>query len=413
MAGDRAAAVHRRAARPRPLHHARHARRSCRPGPISSRVRPRGGRRLADRRWWGFGQDDRPAHGGAGGGRRCHAGRSRPLRDRLCFAVARPAARTAALRRRGDRRRPRVDHPGDRRAHRRARPAPSVAVRPRRAGRDPVGVSRQGPLVAAHRRHRRRLPEPQCDPRHGPADGDRTARLARRVPSSGHRWSSARHPHRPCCRSPAGGTGVVDVVDRLAPRAPSDRRAGLRRLRDPDGAEQGSRAAGWPRAVEQRARASRCRQRRSIGVRAGGRDRRVRQGCGWAPTARADDDGSAGSGPRAAGRQPADPRDAGTDRCVRRDRRGRRHLHRIVRRRPAALGAHDRLTSSRPVARRQWARGVVDWSRWRARRSRPARHGQGRRRGRAARGLRGALRVAAARAAVRARRRQPRPLRQR
>ncbi len=200
----------------------------------------------------GSGKTDRVADGGTRCGGRCHPRRGCPLRDRLRVAIARPAARPPALRRSGHRRRPRVDHAGRRRTHRRARPSPRVAVRSRRAGRDVVGVPRQGPLVATHRRSRRRLPEPPRDPRHRAADGHRTARLARRVPSGGHRRASTRNPRRPCRRPPAGRAGVDDVVDRLAARAPPDRRAGLRRLRDPDGDEQGSRAPGRPRSVEQR-----------------------------------------------------------------------------------------------------------------------------------------------------------------
>ena len=392
---------------PRPLHHARHARRSCCPGPVSGRVRPRGGRRPAHRRRRRFGQDDGAAHGGAGGGHRCHARRGGPVRDRLRFAVAGPADRPAALRRGRDRRRPRVDHPGDH--------VLTAELDRRRALLSDLDV--QAETLSAYLDKGHSLPRivvivdgyQNLTALLGtvrPSEPDRSTGSPSSIESSPMVANSASTSC--CCRPPAGGPGVADVVDRQPPRAPPDRRRRLQRLRHPDGDEQGPRAADRPRAVEQPARPSRIV---SEDPSAAGQGAAIAEYAeGWATSRRE----LTTSPPPEAVRVPlkaAAPRvHARTDRRVRDDRRGRRQLHRDVRRRAAPLGAHDGAAPGRPLAGRVGARGVDDWLGDGSAvpagtsRARPTR-------GRAARGLRRALRDVPARAAVRARRRQRRPLR--
>ena len=271
----------------------------------------------------------------------------------------------------------------------------AAAVAPRRPGRDAVGVPRQGPLVAADRRARRRLPEPQRDPRLGAADGDRTARLVRRVPSHRHRRPPARHPRRPRRRPPPGGAGADDVVDRPAARVAPDRRAGLRRLRHPDVAQQRARAARRPRVCGTTSSCRSASSARPVGGGPGRGDRRLRQRAGEARAAGAGHGAPTRRGARAARR--AAPRACAT--LGRTDvfgdgRRGRRQLQRALRRRPATLGTHDGAPPCRPLARRRRLRGVDGRTRRRHRRSRP--HAAARSTTPSScRGLRRALRVAA------------------
>ena len=143
-----------------------------------------------------------------------------------------------------------------------------------RSSGNAVGVSRQGPLAAAHRGNRRRLSEPQRDPRHGATDGDGPARLDRRVPPGRHRRPTAGHPRR-ARRRPPSRAGAADVVDRPAARDAPSRRAGLRRLRYPAGDEPGARAARRSWTMEQPAQ-GRSHRRRPIGERARRGDHRVR-----------------------------------------------------------------------------------------------------------------------------------------